>query len=82
VEQNFAPLGTNPAASSEITINTILLCFTKKFTMAHIQNWDWACLWKALVKYHSISPKKKIKKIKPSIACPKGKKPKFGFKDF
>jgi hypothetical protein len=62
LEQNFGPLGTNPAASLEITINAISLRFTKKFTTATygIGIGRVRCLWKALVKYHLVS-KNKIK---------------------
>jgi hypothetical protein len=62
LEQNFGPLGTNPAASSEITINAISLRFTKKFTTATygIGIGRVRCLRKALVKHHSVS-KIKIK---------------------
>jgi hypothetical protein len=48
LEHNFGPLGTNPAASSEIIVNAISLHFTKKFT---------------LVKYHLISKELKLKKL-------------------
>jgi hypothetical protein len=65
LEQNFGPLGTNPAASSEITINAISQCFTKKFTTAtyRIGIGRVRCLRKALVKFHSVSKIKKLKKI-------------------
>jgi hypothetical protein len=65
LEQNFGLLGTNPAANSKITVNAISLRFTKKFTMATygIGIGRVRCLQKALVKYHSISKKLKLKKL-------------------
>jgi hypothetical protein len=70
--------------SSEITLNAISLCFTKKFTTATygIGIGRIRCLWKAFVKYHSIFFLNYKKKIKPGIACPNHQKPKFGFKEF
>jgi hypothetical protein len=61
LEQNFGPLGTNLAAGLEIVGNAIILHVAKKFitVLYKIGIRRVRCLWKALIKCHSVSKNKK-----------------------
>jgi hypothetical protein len=68
-------------ASSKITVNAISPHLIKKFTIAtyRIGIGRVRCLWKALVKYHSVPSKKNNNKKKTQYSQPKTRKTKIWF---